>query len=106
MALNRKNPSDFYRSNCIAEYLTKPNDVVELDPVTRDAFGALDTLYETQGGPAGSGHPVMTLYHGSEAPGLVFSGFPVWYFTRSHSIALIDWVLQSYWGLSRAPVPR
>jgi hypothetical protein len=106
MAPNRTNPSDFYRLNFIGEYLTKPNAITELDPVTGVAFSALDTLYETQGGVAGSGRPIMTLYHGSEAPGLVCSGFPVWYFTRSQGIALVDWVLQSYWGLSRSPVPR
>ena len=48
----------------------------------------------------------MTLYHGPGSAGVVFSGFPVWYFKRPQGIAVIDWVLQSYWGLSRAPVPR
>ena len=106
MAPNRTNPSDFYRTAFIAEYLTKPNVIAELDPVTNVAVSVLDTLYETQGGTAGNGRPIMTLYHGSETPGLVFSGFPVWYFKRAQGIAMVDWVLQRYWGLTRAPVPR
>jgi hypothetical protein len=106
MAPNRTNPSDFYRSNFIAEYLSKPNAITEVDPVTNVAYSTLDTLYETQGGVAGPGRPLMTLYHGSEASGLVFSGFPVWYFKRDQGIAIVDWVLQHYWGLSRSPVPR
>ena len=106
MAPNRTNPTDFYRSNYIAEFLTKPNTILERDPVTRETVSTLDTLYETLGGAAGSGRPVMTLYHGPGSPGVVFSGFPVWYFKRPQGIAVIDWVLQSYWGLSRAPVPR
>jgi hypothetical protein len=106
MAPNRSNPSDFYRTICIAEFLTKPNAILERDPLTGETVSTLDTLYETQGGAAGNGRPVMTLYHGPGSPGVVFSGFPVWYFRRPHGIAMIDWVLQTYWGLTRAPVPR
>jgi hypothetical protein len=106
MAPNRTNVSDFYRSNFIGEYLSKPNAIIESDPVTNGAFSALDTLYETQGGVAGSGWPMMTLYHGSESAGLVCSGFPLWYFKRDQAIAVLDWVLQRYWGLTRSPVPR
>jgi len=106
MAPNRSNPADFYRTNCIAEYLTKPNQIIEQDPVTGATSSALDTLYETQGGVAGSGRPVMTLYHGAGSTAVVFSGFPAWYFKRVQGIAVIDWVLQTYWGLSRAPAPR
>jgi hypothetical protein len=105
MAPNRTNPSDFYRSNFIGEFLTKPNPITEFD-AANVAVSVLDTLYETQGGAAGSGWPLMTLYHGSEAPGLVCSGFPVWYFERDEGIAVVDWVLQHYWGLTRSPVPR
>ena len=106
MAPNRTNMGDFYRSNFIAEFLTMPNLVAELDPLTHTSVSVLDTLYETVGGAAGSGRPLMTLYHGTEAPPVVFSGFPLWYFKRAQGIAVIDWVLQSYWGLTRAPVPR
>jgi hypothetical protein len=106
IAPNRSNPSDFYRSNCIAEFLTKPNVITEPDFSAGESVSVLDTLYETVGGAAGSGRPLMTLYHGSGSGGVVFSGFPVWYFKRAHGIAVIDWVLQSYWGLVRTPVPR
>ena len=106
MAPNRSNPSDFYRSIFIAEFLTKPNLLAEPDPLTHKTASVLDTLYETVGGAAGSGRPMMTLYHGAEGPPVVFSGFPAWYFKRSQCIAVIDWVLQSYWGLTRNPVPR
>jgi len=92
-----------------AEYLTKPNLVVEFDPPdpnTGVAYSALDTLYETQGGQSGSGKPVMTLYHGAENGRFVFSGFPIWYFSRTQSIPLVDFVLQKVWGMTRRPVPR
>jgi hypothetical protein len=36
----------------------------------------------------------------------VFSGFPIWYFQRSQTIDLVDFVLQRLWGMSRRPVPR
>lgn len=106
MAPNRTNPADFYRSNFIGEFLTRPNAITELDPLTHETAAVLDTVYETQGGAAGSGRPLMTLYHGAEAPPMVFSGFPPWYFKRSQCIAVIDWVLQNHWGLTRAPVQR
>ena len=28
------------------------------------------------------------------------------YFTRPQGLAIVDWVLQGYWGLTRSPVPR
>lgn len=105
-APNRTNPSDFYRTVFIAEYLSKPNRVFESDFATGAVSQVLDTLYETQGGVAGNGKPIMTLYHGADAPGLLFSGFPIWYFQRPQALELIDWVLQHYWGLSRSPVSR
>ena len=47
-----------------AEYLTKPNSIIEFDPPDPNvgrAYSALDTLYETLGGPSGSGHPYDAL---------------------------------------------
>lgn len=105
-APNRSNSTDFYRTNCIVEYLSKPNVISEADFATGNVSSVLDTLYETQGGTAGNGFPIMTLYHGSASNGLVCSGFPIWYFQREQAIQLIDWVLQDYWGLPRRPVPR
>jgi hypothetical protein len=49
---------------------------------------------------------MMTIYHGTDSPPVVFSGFPVWYFTRPQAIQLTDWVLQTMWGLTRKPVAR
>jgi hypothetical protein len=91
-----------------AEYLSQPNPIVEIDPPdpTGVASAALDTLYETVGGDAGTGHPVMTYYHGHDGGSVVFSGFPVWYFQRSQCIQLVDFVLQRIWGLDRQPVLR
>jgi hypothetical protein len=98
-----------YLSQYAAEHLTKPNNIVELDnpdPNVGQPIATLDTLYETIGGAAGSGWPVMTVYHGSENNTFVFSGFPLWYFQRAQSIQLVDFVLQRVWGLTRTPVVR
>jgi hypothetical protein len=101
--------SGFYLSSYYCEHLRKSNAIVEntdFDPARNHPFSALDTLYESVGGEAGSGWPVMTLYHGREAPTFVFSGFPLWYFQRSQVIDVVDFVLTKVWGLNRRPVPR
>jgi hypothetical protein len=98
-----------YLSQYAAEHLTKANSIVELDnpdPNVGHAISTLDTLYETHGGDAGSGWPVMTLYHGRENNTFVFSGFPLWYFQRAQTIQVVDFVLQRVWGLTRRPVAR
>jgi hypothetical protein len=95
---------NFYLTAYAAEVLSKPNDVHEgIAPL---ATSTLDTLYETLGGEIGSGWPVMTLYHGGENAPFVFSGFPIWYFQRSQTIQLVDFVLQRVWGLERRPLAR
>lgn len=99
----------FYLGQYPAEHLTRPNDITQTDvtdPGSPRTFSVLDTLYETVGGDAGSGHPVMTLYHGGENDVFVFSGFPPWYFQRAQAIQLVDFVLQRVWGMTRRPVPR
>jgi hypothetical protein len=48
----------------------------------------------------------MTLIHGASGQRHVFSGFQLWYWQRGEQIAILDWVLQTVWGLSRKPVPR
>jgi hypothetical protein len=48
----------------------------------------------------------MTLYHGHDNAPFVFSGFPLWFYSRTQAMALGDWVLQSLWGLPRDPVWR
>ncbi|MCC6650064.1 MAG: hypothetical protein IT348_02825 [Candidatus Eisenbacteria bacterium] len=105
----RTSISDFYQVAYAAEAITKSNVVSEdADPdpdLVRDE-PVLDTLYVTVGGSMGSNRPVMTLYHGTEYPPMVFSGFPLWYFRREQAIPIVDWVLQDLWGLPRAEVPR
>ena len=98
----------FYLTQFAAEYLSKFNAVLEADFAVpgSPAVSVLDTLYETQGGDAGSGWPVMTLYHGRDSAPLVFSGFPPWYFQRAQGIQVVDFVLHDLWGMPRAPVPR
>jgi hypothetical protein len=101
--------SNFYLTAYPAEVLSKSNEIVEGaagDPARNHPISTLDTLYETQGGAIGSGWPIMTLYHGGENSMFVFSGFPIWYFQRSQTIDLVDFVLQRVWGLSRKPVAR
>jgi hypothetical protein len=91
-----------------AEHLIQPNHILERGPSdppgTRSSM--LDTLYVTAGGESGSGWPVMTIYHGTQSPLFVFSGFPVWYFQRQQGIELVDFVLQRVWGMTRRPVAR
>jgi hypothetical protein len=48
----------------------------------------------------------MTLYHGLENAPFVFSGFPLWYFSRAQAIQLGDWVLHDLWHLPREPLWR
>src|SRR5262249_47369270 len=98
-----------YPGSCGAEFLSRPNSIIEFnppDPVTGVPYAALDTLYETGGGSAGVGHPVMTYSHGRETGSVVFSGFPIWFFQRDGCIQLVDFVLQKIWGLNRQPLPR
>ncbi len=100
---------NFYLTSYAAEHLSKPNSILEHlvgGPVGTPASSVLDTLYETRSGEAGSGWPLMTVYHGREATLFVFSGFPIWYFQRSQTIELVDFVLGRLWGLSRQPVVR
>lgn len=98
---------EFYVSSFTAEFLSTPTRILEgLDTPASPVRSTLDTLYVTQGGIAGSGWPIMTLYHGGDSPPVVTSGFPLWYFQRAQAIALVDWVLQEFWGLSRRPVTR
>lgn len=108
-APNRTNQSDYYQTTFTAEVLNKANTVVQdtdPDPNVDRLTPMLDTLYATNGGAVGSGKPIMTLYHGPDSPPFVFSGYPLWYFQRPQSLAVLDFVLQGLWGLPRRPVPR
>ncbi|HEY6867049.1 MAG TPA: hypothetical protein VI792_07325 [Candidatus Eisenbacteria bacterium] len=99
-----RRPTTFYYSQAEGEYLAKPNSIVEdvsTDPSVSLEQSTLDTLYTTT-----SGQPLMTLYHGRDNAPFVFSGFPLWYFSRPQAIQLADWVLQNLWHLTRDPVTR
>jgi hypothetical protein len=103
-----RNSPQFYVTSYAGEVLTQINDILEnvsTDP-DRDSLGSvLDTLYWATGGDSGY-RPIMTYYHGRETGPVVFSGFPLWYFQRSHAIELGDFVLQNIWRLPREPLPR
>lgn len=108
-APGRTNLGDYYQTTFTAEVLSKANTIVQdTDPDPNVEFFSpmLDTLYSTNGGAVGSGKPAMTLYHGDENAPFVFSGYPLWYFQRAQSISVLDFVLQSIWGLPRRPVQR
>jgi len=51
--------------------------------------------------------PIMTLWHGGGfGERQVFTGFQLWYWRRPDQIKIVDWVLQTVWGLPRQNVPR
>jgi len=100
----RSNDPYWLRVDYKAEYIDAPTFIREDyddDPEMVREYSTLDTLYLTVGSIAGPNNPVMTYYHGRENQPLVFSGFNIWYWQRSHCIALVDWVLQQVWGLTR-----
>jgi hypothetical protein len=109
-APNRTSQSDFYQTAHVGEGISKPNEVLEdvdPDPNVLRLEAVIDTVYESVGGQLGSQRPVMTVWHGGTNGDIhVFSGFQLWYWRREHQIAILDWVLQHAWGLTRQPVPR
>ena len=101
--------SFWLRGNYNAEYINRPTFIREDyndDPDGVSEYSTLDTLYIVRGGTALVNSPVMTYYHGRENQPMVFSGFNFWYWRRTQCIQLVDWVLQSVWGLPRDPEPR
>ena len=85
---------------------------VSLDPDIIDRQSTLDTLYRLAGAgvPPPTSNPhnvVMTYYHGPppQESEILFSGFSLWHYNRSHLEQLIDFVLQDLWGLPKAPLP-
>jgi hypothetical protein len=96
-----------------AEYISRPTFIREDyddHPGRVAEYSTLDTLYLTAGGVARPYEPCMTYYHGRDNAPVVLSGFSIWGWQRSQCIQLVDWVLQSVWGLPRDPsatrVPR
>jgi hypothetical protein len=74
----------------------------------------LDSLYLVYGSgypkqmnqsSAGEGvNAVMTYYHGLECAPLVFSGMSIWDFRRQDNQALVDFVLNGLWKLTKRPL--
>jgi hypothetical protein len=98
-------PAAFYQVDKEIEYITPtaPNFIIEdFDPsiLGVDNQSALDTLYSVSTSATFLG-PVMTYYHGLENGPLVFSGFPIWFFTRPDAQALSRFVLSDVFGLPR-----
>ena len=91
------------------EYLAQPNAIVEdadPDPLANQTISVLDTLYELNGGPVvtnitGYRPAAMTYYHGFERSPNVFTGFPIWEWTRADCAGLVDFVLHDIWGLQK-----
>jgi hypothetical protein len=106
----RQADSFWLRGNYNAEYIHRSTFIREDyndDPDVTDEYSTMDTLYICRGGTALVNSPVMTYYHGRETQPFVFSGFNFWYWRRTQCIELVDWVLQSVWGLERDPgAPR
>ncbi|NOT35499.1 MAG: hypothetical protein HOP12_15240 [Candidatus Eisenbacteria bacterium] len=99
--------ADWYQTFYFTELIHVPTFIRE------DVNGALpggeestlDTLYYATGGASGFRRPVMTYYHGLDFPAfgqsrakIVFSGFPLWYFSRPQAMQLGDFVLQDLFG--------
>ena len=96
-----------------AEYLTQDNRVMESidpNPDTPNEVSVLDTLMSLRGSslvPSGAlDFGTMTYYHGVLHPDFIFCGFPIWLWTRSDCMALVDFVMQDIWKLPRANIPR
>ena len=107
----RINDANWLRDTYTAEYIdgaTHTREDYDDNPDVVKEYATLDTLYLTVGGVVGPiPRPLMTYYHGRENQPLVFSGFDIWYWQRSQCIQLVDFVLQSVWGLQRnASAPR
>lgn len=108
----RTNSSQFYLTSYPSEYLLLNNSILEdvnPDPEVVEERSVLDTLYQSQGVvllTSPNRAPTMTYYHGNEANQFVFSGFSIWSYARQDCIALVDFVLQDIWGLTRQPVSR
>jgi len=129
----RRPDSFWYSRQFAADLVTDPNFIIE--DINGEAPGGeestLDTIYTSQESQAAYvDRPIMTYYHGIEFKKVdfdssvidtfpatrdtlvfdpakfVYAGFPLWYFSRPQQIALVDFVLQDIWGLTRDDVPR
>ena len=110
----RTTGSLFYQTSWPCEYIQDINAIIEdvdPDPLHAREISVLDTLYRAQGAVVNAviGNRVggtMTYYHGATAHQFVFSGFSPWSYARQDCMALVDFVLQDLWGLTRQNIDR
>lgn len=99
----------YYPGTVELEFVPLPTRITEdldPDPVSVRLESTLDTLMEAAPVPfLASPAPAMTYYHGRENGSVIFTGFSLWQWTRPDAQALIDFVLQDLWRLSRAGNP-
>ena len=105
--------SDYFLNQPITdlEYLSKANRIVEdvdPSPLGIDEQSTMDTLYYATGSSlvdtSYNDYDVcMTVYDGPAYPHpIIFTGFNLWFWTKSDCRALIDAVVHDMWGYSRA----
>ena len=120
--------NNFYQTGMFVEFLQIENHIIEdvnPDPEAEDDESTLDTLYRVA---SLSGQipdyndvfdphprdlrrqphwPIMTYYHGPAPQNqtLLMSGFPIWQFRRPECQSLVDYVLQTMWGLPKHALP-
>ncbi|MEO5616506.1 MAG: hypothetical protein ABIS67_01935 [Candidatus Eisenbacteria bacterium] len=104
----RTNMGDFYLTAIDIETLTLPNPIVEdLDPSPdrEDLVSVMDTLYSVSGGTLPPNTTIMTVYHGSENPRIIVTGFDLWSYQKVQLRQIVDAVLQGMWGMTRRSSP-
>lgn len=86
----------WYIPQTYTEYISKPNTILE------NGLSVLDTVYSSPISSSNPGpFPTMTVYRGSECGQVIMTGVPIWVWSRSSCIGLVDGVLQGIWGLQR-----
>jgi hypothetical protein len=102
-----RSAADFYSRVIPTEVLIEDNVVIDDSVPHPTRQSALDTLYLAVGSAVGTvPRPLMTYFHATHIPPVVFSGFALWDIRRSQATQVADFVLQSLWGLTRESVAR
>jgi hypothetical protein len=99
-----RDPFAFYSPGIL-----RPVECLTLPEHLDGADGVLDTLFHASGGgmPSETGdarNVAMTIVHKPGGTPVVFTAFDLWSHARPDCVALIDFVLQNEWGLSRGPL--
>jgi hypothetical protein len=103
----RTSTGDFYLTAIDIETMTLPNPILEdLDPTADvNMASVMDTVYAVSGGTLPLNTTVMTVYHGSDNPRIIVTGFDLWSYQRVQLRQIIDAVLQGMWGMTRRTSP-